>query len=334
MYAQSKPPVQNRINSFTVLKFLALITIFLATMYFSYIGVIEFNSWSQVDDLHRSNLPLIYLSDHPHFYRYLISMPGLLASEYFGMNAFSVYISLFMFFSIYIMYSILRDRSDFVVFFGCACIFTAHLFMNGRGAISWFGWMIILKFLSSKETQINIKSIFIMLFSLLCCSVSSGTFTVAFLTVILFLAIHFLKNRNVSSVILLVVLLYIYSPLAIEGIERNLAYYSLGNKNPIVNMLEHGFGSIVEYSPIMVALIASLILIISTILLYSVNRKFAYWEFLCVLTPLFGGIFGYTTLTLAVPSIILVGFSRIGESRSQKPTLARAEAPLRPKFRY
>lgn len=277
-------------------------------------GIFEFKSWPQIEDLHSSNMSLSELSDHPHFYRYLISLPGLLIEDYFFNFGFSLYISIFMLCSIGLMYFKLKEKHGFIILFSCAAIFFGHLFMNGRGAISWFGWMIILSIVSDNKYNSNIKTIAITLFALLCCSVSSGTFTVAFSVIVTFLVKELVYNRSYQSIFTLLAVYISYIDLAFEGINRNLSYYSLGSGNPIINMLEHGFGNIVRENAMQFAAIAAIIFVSMTFIMFSMRHRLKLWEFICLAYPLAGGIFGYTTLTLIFPSIILVLSSRIGIS--------------------
>jgi hypothetical protein len=191
--------------------------------------------------------------------------------------------------------------------------------MNGRGAISWFGWMLILYVIftnsGQKEKLLNTP---ILILALLLCSVSSGTFSVAYITVILFYSYKFIKffkfvNLHVLLTILIPIFIsYLYYDLFMSGISRNLDYYRIGSRNIIYNMLDHGFGSVVIEHPIYIAISIISILIIFSYLFFALNRKPSVLEFIVIGVPLVGGIFGYTTMTMVIPSIFLVVFARIG----------------------
>ena len=47
-------------------------------------------------------------------------------------------------------------------------------------------------------------------------------------------------------------------------------------------------------------------------LFFALEQKPTVLEFIVIGIPLFGGIFGYTTMTLAIPSVFLVVFARFG----------------------
>lgn len=293
-------------------------TIALLLFILNFTGILNFNSWPQIEEVHSSNLDLIDLRDHPHFYRYLISIPGLLARDYISEFGFSLYISLFMICSVAIIYRKLQGSSKLIVVLSCLAIFAAHLFMNGRGAISWLGWMIILAFISNDIIKIGFGKLIIIIFALLCTSVSSGTFTVAFFVVVTVLLREAFQKRSLAIFSYLTIIYFIYRDLTIEGFNRNLSYYSLGTGNPIINMLDHGIGVFFRQNLIQFSILISIIFVFLTFIIFSLKTRLKFWEAICVLYPLAGGIFGYTTLTLIIPSLILVLSSRFGFSMNSK----------------
>jgi hypothetical protein len=294
-----------KINHISIL-LTSLLFIFLLNFY----KLLDFSPWPQVEDLHLSNARLVDLFEHPHFYRYIISMPGLIARDYFFEIGFSLYISLFMLFSILLMYFKIKYKHMFVIALACSTIFIGHLFMNGRGAISWLGWMIVLYIVSENKNMIGIKKTLFIIFALLCCSVSSGTFTVSFFVILTFFLKEFFYNKNLRAIIAFFLVYILYIDLALEGIERNLRYYSLGTGNPILNMIDHGFGELAKQNSIQISLFLSLLFISATFFIFSMKSKIKFWEGVCLIYPLAGGVFGYTTLTLMIPSIILILSSR------------------------
>jgi hypothetical protein len=285
---------------------LTILSILGLTIFLNIFGLLQFESWSQVEDLYEYNSSLSALVDHPHFYRYIIALPGLILKHEYVEIGFSIYISIFMLSSMLLMYLSSKRSLGFVIVLSCSIMFFIHLFMNGRGAISWLGWMIILNIISKEDQNITFFVFLKFMFALLCCSVSSGTFTIAFSTVIFYIFKIIFDTKSVKTAIFLGAIFIIYKNIAAEGIERNLSYYSLGTDNPLFNMIEHGFGTIFrEYAFLIISLL-SLIVILSTFIVFSLRRKIRYWELICVSFPLAGGVFGYTTLTLAIPSIILI----------------------------
>lgn len=296
------------------------ILIFLVCMIgLSLLGKFSFYSWQQVLDLYSYGLPFDALYGHPHFFRYLVAYPGLHLANLYGEEWFSVYIVFFMTLSIYLMYYLLREGKSGLIFLSCASVFILHIFMNGRGAISWLGWMLIVYVMftntGQKEKIINTP---ILILALLLCSVSSGTFSVAYITVILFYTYKFFKHFKLLNFDILLrisipfFISYLYYDLFMSGINRNLDYYRLGSRNIIYNMLEHGFGSFVLEHPLYIAIMLISLLIILSYLFFALDRKPTILEFIVIGVPLAGGIFGYTTMTLAIPSLFLVVFARLG----------------------
>lgn len=279
----------------------------------------SFFAWQQVVDLYNYHAPFDALYGHPHFFRYLVAYPGLLLSDLYGEEMFSLYIVSFMTLSIYLMYYLLKDTKSLIILFGCVSVFILHIFMNGRGAISWLGWMMILFVIFTNSGQKDkIFNTIILLVALLLCSVSSGTFSVAYASVIFFYVYKFIKYFRFVSIHVLISLLipifisYAYYDLFMSGLDRNLNYYRIGSRNIIYNMIEHGFGSIVLEHPIYISVAIALLVIIFSYLFFSLRTKPTILEFIAIGVPLAGGVFGYTTMTLAIPSLFLVVFARIG----------------------
>lgn len=293
------------------------LTIFMIGLSFS--GKFLFYSWPQVNDIYNYNLPFMDLYDHPHFLRYLVAYPGLYLADFYGEEFFSAYIVMFMSLSIYLMYYLLRDAKSILILCGCLSVFVLHLFMNGRGAISWLGWMLIIytTFSNKFETQ-TFSNFFIITLALLLCSVSSGTFSVAFVAVIIFYIHRFFKEMRFFNTkaafanTAMMFILYFYYDIFISGIYKNMNYYSGGDINVFYRMLEHGAGSILIDYPIYIILLSVFSIILFTYILFSLERMLDIRELIIVVIPLFGGVFGYTTMTLAIPSIFLVVYARIG----------------------
>jgi hypothetical protein len=269
-------------------------------------GVITFIAWQQVEDLHYARVELEVLYGHPHFFRYLIARPGLLLSDVMGPVGFSFYVANFAAMSILLMYLMLRGRNWLLILLACTSIFLVQLFMNGRGAISWFGWMAILWLIFEPDKLRWYLRLPLLFFALLCTSVSSGTFSVAYFTVIGYY-LHRLPKQGIwSTAIVIGALIYTYWGLFMEGLQRNLSYYTLGTRNPVVNMLRHGFGEIVLDNPVVfVVAVVVLFLAIGTLTL-ALRVKPQMRELLVLLFPLGGGTFGHTTLSLLLPSVIVV----------------------------
>lgn len=310
----------------------SILMIFLAfsivSISFSYFGFVNFESWPQVTDLYAYHLPMYLLYDHPHFYRYLIAYPGLYLSEFYGDQMFSVYISLFMIISIYILLRIMAGLNLFLIFSACLAMIAIHGFMNGRGAISWCGWMLaIYVILRPQETRISIFEAILTAFALLSASVSTGTFAVTFGALVLSALRRLIFLKQYREIITLFPIVYLYWQYFILSFEKNIEYYRYGKSNFLVNMLEHGLGGLISNSPVLMAIVVFLGMILPFIV-HFLRKKLTTDEIFILLGPLAGGIFGYTTLTLAIPSILVIAGRRMSapSSAANEAMLARGRS--------
>jgi hypothetical protein len=269
-------------------------------------GVISFVAWQQVEDLHYARVALEVLYGHPHFARYLIARPGLMLSDTMGPVGFSFYVANFAALSVLLMYLLLRGRNWLLILLACLSIFAIQLFMNGRGAISWFGWMAILWLIFEPGKLRWFLHLPLLFFALLCTSVSSGTFSVAFVSVFGIYLHRLRKNGIWYTAAVSGALIYAYYGLFMEGVQRNLSYYALGTRSPIVNMLRHGFGDVILNNPVLVVTVVTVLFLAVGALILALRVKPQVREVLVLIVPLGGGIFGYTTLSLLLPSLIVV----------------------------
>lgn len=275
-------------------------------------GLTTFVSWPQVELLHRSGLDLDLLYGHPHFFRYLVARPGFLLADRFGDVAFSFYLGNFAFGSLMLMYSLVRRQSFWIAASAVLLVLVIQMLMNGRGVISWFGWMIILKIVLDSPRVRPVLHFCLLIFALLCTSVSSGTFSVAFGTTLAFLAIRIDRANWWRLIGIMAALLASYWGLFMQGVERNLAFYSLGNRNPVINMLQHGAGDIVINHPVAIVLAICSALLALLLLWNPLLSKMNARDLIVLIVPVGGGLFGYTTLSLLVPSVVAVLARRAG----------------------
>lgn len=299
---ENQPFRQPRIVSNKILfVFLLMISLLL-----TYYKIIDFEPWAQVVDLYSYHAPLYLLADHPHLYRYIITYPGLYLSEFYGEQMFSMYVSLFFAISaLFFTITIAGARQAFVVA-GVIAMAIVHAFMNGRGAISWCGWLIAI-YVITRPTEGKGSPFFIVLvsFALLASSVSSGTFAVTFSALAIEAARRIFFYRSVAYSLYLAPSLYLFYGYFALSFEKNLDYYRIGKSNPVINMLSHGLGGLIAGSSALL-LVVLLIGILSPFLIHALSRRLTTAELIILLVPIAGGMFGYTTLTLAIPSIIII----------------------------
>lgn len=269
-------------------------------------GLVTFTSWPQVDLLHNARVDLDLLYSHPHFFRYLIARPGLMLADQVGDIGFSVYVAHFAFGSLSLMYYLVRDKPVALRFLCVFTIFGVQLLMNGRGTISWFGWMVVLVYLFEVRSPKPLSHLPVLLVALLCTSVSSGTFSVAFVTLLVYLTSRAVSSDTSKNLITVAVIAVLYTGLFLEGLERNIDFYALGTRNPLLNMLRHGVGDIVLNHPVLILGALCFLMLGGLIAWYQLRRKPEIRELLVLAVPLAGGAFGITTLTLFLPSLLTV----------------------------
>ena len=299
---------------------LALYVPFMAAVF---LGVITFTSWPQVELLHNARVDLEVLSRHPHFFRYLTARPGLLLADRFGDVGFSLYIAHLALGSILLLSILLRKQPIFLIVGAGLAVFAIQMLMNGRGVISWFGWTFILAlFFESRDFKLLCHLPAFGL-ALLCTSVSSGTFSVAFTSVLAFTFAQTVLKKSWTFAVIFAATLVSFWGLFVQGLERNLSYFTLGTRNPIMNMLRHGAGDIVLEHPILIIGGLLGVLALGVVGWSMAKRKPDILEWIVLLVPIAGGAFGYTTLTLLLPSVLTV-FGRRIQRKTPRRAMRRA----------
>jgi hypothetical protein len=271
--------------------------------------IFEFNAWGQITLLYSYHVPFLDLIDHPHFFRFFVTYPGLLAEDYWGYGWFSAYISIFIVGSGYLIYRICRHRGIFSVILALILIMPFHSLMNGRGVLSWFGWILVI-FLITKPIRENYGRTSIALFFLaaLCSSVSTGTFAVAFTAINMALIYRFSKNGFKRNVFILVILLLVFYGYFTVSFSKNIDFYDYGD-GFLLNILSHGLGGILSKNIFLIIVVLTFVIFIPFIFDYLL-KKIGFLNCVVLIVPLVGGIFGFTTLTLAIPAAVLLLVTR------------------------
>jgi hypothetical protein len=295
------------------LALIALIYFIILIMIVSKLKVIE--PWDQVELLWRSEVNPVLILGHPHMPRYLLVYPGFLLEGALPGLGFSLYMASFFIanFVLFRMISLrLSGRSPYWYLY---CIFfAAHIAMNGRGAIAWCGWLICLWVcmrLSSKLVKLSGVLVWIAI-SCLFATVSTGVFVIVVCTYVYYIGSHVCRNlkSSGSSLLIYLFILIIFGTLIVDffvlSISKNIDFYG-GGIEGFFNMFDHGLGVVFTQ----LSLIGVFLLYVSSCLmlmfayLVAMGKKFTDMEVI-VLVPIFGGIFGYTVLTLFIPPIIFV----------------------------
>jgi hypothetical protein len=248
---------------------------------------------------------------HPHFFRYLVAYPGFLLELQWPDLGFGLYIALYFATNVRLWRRLLRQISltaipawAWLMFLG------AHLAMNGRGVIAWTAWLITACLcVEMYGLQTPVQSLFRRAtIALLLASVSTGVFMVVATT----LAVSYMHYRSAPTGVRIrtwkralgyavaIPVLYIAGDFFWVALSKNIDFYG-GGLEGVVNMLSHGLGLLFvdfDISSIAVMVLAGVAAIVVTAL--SVGRRWTPIHRLMLYSG-FGGLFGFTVLTLLLP---------------------------------
>jgi hypothetical protein len=309
----------------------AAILMLLFTLSLSALGLKSFSAWPQVQELWESDLPPILFAGHPHFSRFLVTIPGFLLEQSLPDFGFSIYLSIFSACSAGLFNKISHQvKGCSPSLFSWLAFCVIQLLMNGRGTIAWAAWLLCASIcLSWATTKIATRSqLTLAAIALFLSTVSTGVFLVT-LTASLYFLFSEVKHIEVSRSLKFVALFFLAPPLlyavtdfAIVAISKNIDYFG-GGLAGLAGMLEHGAGRIF-YQNSELALFAGLLIspVLPALLLkIFFGKKIAAISAL-LLTATAGGAFGFTVLTLAIP-IFLIAIQNKNLKHAQ-PTLVLA----------
>lgn len=290
-------------------------------LFLTYNGVIEFKLWPQVLSIWNSQFELSQLLLHPHGIRFFLVLPIFTISEIIEVSSDWLYSNLvpvlIFIATIFIVgslkNSIWQNKYKREVFLFVFIMLTLiSFFMNGRLIFAITGAAILLNIMVNWEDKHLIIVFLLILCSFILVSVSSGTLFVAVLSCSLFVLIKgFFLNRCLVRKLFFLILfsslfVFIY-PLLSVLVMKNINYFG-GGFGAIVNMLNHGFGVFFHDIDFVVLILISLCLVISLILMLALVVKYKKIRiplfFSCV--SLGGGLFGFSTMMMVIPSLLLL----------------------------
>ncbi len=290
------------------------------------LGIKEFSIWQQITyylstDFDMNNKVLLHLFEesHPHFLRILILYFIYQFSLLLSLDVNLVY-SLVLLIFLYITYIFIKNiiidiygDVKYSILTILLFYFLLSFFMNGRIIFAIFGNTLLLNAIffntySIKNKINNFKLIFMIVLSLIMTSVSSGTFMVCLLSILIFyflttvFSFPFIKKKIFYVEIFIFMLIIFFMPLIIRFINKNLDFYD----GSFFKMLEHGFGKYLEVYiyPILIFLfLLPFFLMFGYSLLY--NNKYFVLPFSLIISSLFIGLFGYSSLFSGISGYIL-----------------------------
>ena len=294
--------------------FILALIVFSAAALASASGMKVFNSWDQVTMLWESDINPLLLIGHPHLPRYLVAYPGFLLDERLPGIGFSLYIAVFVAINFVLLRAVallaIKRKPSLAIYLSFAIIYLA---MNGRGCIAWTSWLLCIWVCHKISMNIDRFSGQVGWIALSCllASVSTGVFIVVVVTFLFFILNHLRPIKQVSLA-RRVIILCVAAPLGyaileyfLLSIEKNIEFYG-GGMSGAFNMLEHGLGAVfVEINLLSIVLlwfVACGAVVVAFMAIF--RRRFSTLARL-ILLPVFGGLFGFTVLTLVIPPLLL-----------------------------
>lgn len=276
-------------------------------------GLKVFAPWDQVTFLWEADLHPLALLGHPHLPRYLVALPGLVLGSYLPTTGFSLYVSLFLATNCAVWSQLVLLSSGKHARYWCWIVFLiAHLAMNGRGVFAWTAWLLCAYIATKLANPSNraARHIPLMLLALFLATVSTGVFAVTFLTLLFFSIKYWRSNRRRLSRISRLtrlfgagIVFYLFYDFFLLSVHKNIEFYG-GGFSGFVNMFEHGLGIVFgsgTFGPWMLLFVFLLAAIGILRLAFGRPLKPISW---LVILPVGGGLFGFTVLTLGIPTLL------------------------------
>lgn len=297
-------------------KFIHFVAPLICGALLSMLHIKTFEAWDQVTDLWDSGVSPLLLAviGHPHFFRFLTAYPGFLLEGILPTVGFSLYISVYFAANVALwrhLTLLLAGRAPSAA--GWLVFLAAHLFMNGRGVIAWTGWLICVLVcvrLIRGDTG-GVKPLLLVALSCWLAAVSTGVFIVVVMA-LLFFYLQFRRRARVHIARKIVIfavtvpLLFYVGEYLILAIKKNIDFFG-GGIDGVIHMLAHGLGRVLFGSDILaVCLIALAAFLLLFLVMFVRMRKRSFTPLEQLLGyAIFGGLFGLTVLTLAVPIFLI-----------------------------
>jgi len=284
----------------------------------------KYTIWNQITDVvdtnNLSSPTFLFESFNAHTLRLLLMFGIIKMGNILNLNSnyfFSIIVFLNILISSKLLVSIQKNiQNNPIVNVYCALtLIIISLLMNGRTSFSFLGISLIAYSILKYHLQdLNLlKMIFYFCLGLFLCSVSSGSFSVALLSIFIFI-INFFYNsqyrKNDKKKLIFLIILFgipIAQIMAIF-ITKNLDFYD----GSIIKMLSHGAGKIFKYKTLLILIIPIIPFLIIVILTYTkyLNKDLRVLLFFpFVVSGIFIGLFGFTSFWTSYPIYILTIFN-------------------------
>jgi hypothetical protein len=298
--------------------FFPIIALFLSII----LKIKEYTVWQQILDGYSPGSALIYLDNlASHTVRLILMHPIVFFSEFFNLELNTVFtfvvfgIFIFINFRVYSWCNLfMKNRGGLKMTFVINSILLFFfLIINGRNSFSFLANVILFDaYLIIYNKNKIILPMFLAFIAGFFCNVSSGTYAVMVINVVLCFTITMIKRPFsrlfFQTFMILICSVGIFSPIMIKGFIKNLEFYD----NSIVNMLNHGYGKIIISNFEIVLLLLPMgfifFLIVLNHILKSRMSKLVHLRWSYLISSLLGGLFGYSSLVGALPVLLFLFF--------------------------
>lgn len=302
-------------------------------------GVVAFTMWSQILDMIRSGATLtsVDFTTQAHALRFTLMWPVIQISALTGVSLDRVFSWVVA--AVVLATAHLVDRTrglvvdevwrwhagravSFAVFVGLS------LFMNGRLSFAFLGMALLLYVLVRRGLGRagNLRTVVWFPLVLWLASVSSGTFTVALGTMVVW-AVTLLFTRYPSirlrDAILLAPLAagaLALTPLMVLYIRKNVDFYG-GGIQGLFNMLNHGPGMVIAMvGPEIVTPLAVIALLLGGFVIAVVltRQRAIAPPTVGVVVAMAVGVFGFSTLLMGLPGLVVLGGAMVTPARFRR----------------
>jgi len=278
----------------------------------------DFHLWPQVTLLRGTELDFSALLVRAHFLRYLLVYPIFLSADSFGLEADAIFNVICFFMLFFVTRNCVKTTQFYVsknvvflVFFFTFLFLTLSIFMNGRIIFAFCGFSYFLLSIHQWESY-QIKDFGVVkriLISFFLCSVSTGAFLLCVICLLLWstIVIQRPKGRLRAYTAILIAIL---SPLILFYIMKNVIFYG-GGISGLFNMLNHGAGVLLYNLSLDLAWLVffNFIILFYFSLIVFQHAKRYYLLFIFIIASMFGGLFGFSTLSLGIIPVSIISIT-------------------------
>lgn len=285
--------------------------------------LVAFELWSQVLFLKGTSLMDINIYEEVHFLRYALVFPIFLLSDAYGLNydyLFSILCSILIIvislnISLIAKYLLCQSRINYKIFLiAIITMVSMSILMNGRMLYAMTGFSFLVLNVIRWENQKRIKVarvVVVLVVGVFLSSVSSGTFLVSNAFLFLWLIMRGIKRVPFSIIMAILLVEVLLLPITMLYFLKNVDYFG-GGVEGVYHMLKHGVGIIIySFDSLLDVLYIAIILVCAV---YMIKLYFkANGEqpvLIAISTAFFGGVFGFSTLLVAMPVIIALLITR------------------------